>query len=77
MKTIKPQIHINLPKGNTDVVHYKTYHKHLLKDLKNQIERSVDGEAFVVRYRRGEWGEWTETWQMINNKPTIVKKGWS
>lgn len=74
---IKPQIHVKLPKGVSDVVFYNTYHKHLKKDIKAQIDRSIDGQAFVVRSKRGEWGEWTETWELKNGKPSIVKQGWS
>jgi hypothetical protein len=40
-------------------------------------EHIGDRPVFVVRSRRGEWGEWFEHWELINGKPTIVKKGWS
>lgn len=74
---IRPQIHIELSNGKSDYVYYKSYHNHLKRDIKNQINRSSNGEVFVVRSKRGEWGEWTETWKIVNGKPSIVKQGWS
>jgi peptide deformylase len=34
-------------------------------------------EVFLTRWRRGQWGEWCETWRNVNGKATIVKQGWS
>lgn len=42
------------------------------------LNKANDGTAFVVRSRRGEWGEWFEHWFMDDSgKPMIVKEGWS
>jgi hypothetical protein len=56
---------------------FKTYAE-LKKALAIRIlrEHIGDMDVFVTRSRRGEWGEWGEKWQLINGKPTIIKKGW-
>ena len=73
---ITPQVHINVG-YKTKYVFYKTY-RELVKDLSNLfIEHGVKS-LFVVRSRRGEWGEWFERWEMdYRAKPSIVKSGWS
>ena len=40
------------------------------------MENSYDDEVHVSRTKRGEWGEWFETWGISNGKPTIIKQGW-
>ena len=55
---------------------YPTYAK-LKKSIGAILDKSHDGCAFVVRSRRGEWGEWFEHWELVNGVPTIVKEGWS
>jgi hypothetical protein len=56
---------------------YDTY-RELKKNLPELIEQDNDPEGlFVLRSRRGEWGEWFERWKMINGKPQIIKEGWS
>lgn len=58
-------------------VEYDTY-RELKRDLPELIKKSDDPEGlFVLRSKRGEWGEWFERWKMIDGKPTIVKEGWS
>jgi hypothetical protein len=56
---------------------FKTYAE-LKKALAIRIlrEHIGDMDVFVTRSRRGKWGEWGEKWQLINGKPTIIKKGW-
>ena len=64
-------------KSSENTKYYKSY-RELKKDLKNILEVNIDDEGvFVVRSRRGEWGEWFERWKLIGGKPTIVKQGWS
>ena len=76
MSNIRPQVHISTQQGEK-YKFYKTYHRHLRPSLKGLFaEYNVD-ELFVVRYSRGEWGEWCETWKLINDKPKIIKEGWS
>lgn len=50
----------------------------LRKKLQYYIEESWDGRVRVTRTRRGEWGQWFETWVLhpIKNKPIIHKQGW-
>ena len=30
----------------------------------------------VTRFKRGEWGEWFERWELCDGKPKIIKQGW-
>jgi hypothetical protein len=60
----------------TKHVTYNTYAE-LKKDLPNLIKLDDDPEGlFVLRSRRGEWGEWFERWKMVDGKPKIIKQGW-
>jgi len=76
MSRITPQVHISTPQGEK-YKYFKTYHKDLKPALKGLFHEYNVNELFVVRYKRGEWGEFCETWKLINNKPKIVKEGWS
>ena len=62
-------------KSITNVNVYPTYAK-LKASIGAVLRASHDECAFVVRSKRGEWGEWQETWTLVNNKPTIIKQGW-
>ena len=56
---------------------FKTY-RELLKKLPELIKQDDDSEGlFVLRTRRGEWGEWFERWKLVEGKPAIIKQGWS
>jgi hypothetical protein len=56
---------------------YKTYAE-LKKDLPTICKENIDDDGVsVYRSRRGQWGEWFETWKLDNGVPTIVKEGWS
>jgi hypothetical protein len=57
---------------------FKTYTE-LKKALKDYILHNHIGDdrVFVIRSRRGEWGEWFEKWELVNGKPKITKQGWS
>ena len=57
---------------------YDTYSE-LKKNIKQHIEANVSSEpVFVVRSRKGQWGEWFEHWTLSDNgKPMIEKEGWS
>lgn len=56
---------------------FDTY-RELKKKLPELIKQDDDPEGlFVIRSKRGEWGEWFERWKMIDGKPQIVKQGWS
>jgi hypothetical protein len=61
--------------------HYKTY-RELKKDLPRLLAMAYcpeedENTVFVVRGKRGQWGEWCETWGYRNGVPTIIKQGWS
>ena len=77
MSRITPQIHKYYEGRLMGYEHYKTYHNHLKPDIKRLLNTYDCDEVFVVRERRGEWGEWTETWKLQNGKPAIVEQGWS
>jgi hypothetical protein len=70
------QYYNNQRKSRNNVNVYPTYAK-LKASIGAVLRASHDECAFVVRSRRGEWGEWFEHWQLVNGKPTIVKEGWS
>ena len=55
---------------------YPTYAR-LKYSMKALLNASFDECVYVVRSRRGEWGEWFEHWQLVNGKPTIIKEGWN
>lgn len=77
MGVFKPQAHVVTRQGNS----YRTYptYKLLKKDLVKLINLDEDSEGlFVVRSRRGEWGEWFERWGLDSKgKPYIIKQGWN
>jgi len=54
---------------------FPTYTR-LKSEIKKLIDESPNGEVFVTRSRRGEWGEWFEYWSMSNGQPVITKQGW-
>jgi len=86
---ITPQVHINADFGNQymfgedkrghkvwwKTFHYQTYRK-LKADLKRLMEEYRTKEVTIYRSRRGEWGEWFETWQLKDGKLRIQKEGW-
>jgi len=46
--------------------------------MKAILNKSQTGHAFVVRSRRGQWGEWFEHWYLDDNgKAYISVHGWS
>lgn len=56
-------------------VEYKNL-RELRRDMKAQLESSLDGEIHVARSRRGEWGEWFEVWDLWAGKPRLLREGW-
>ena len=50
------------------------------RELKKELRKLLlsHEEITVFRHRRGEWGEWFETFRFDVNKgrPVIVKQGW-
>jgi hypothetical protein len=56
---------------------FKTYAE-LKKALRDYILDNHIGSdrVFVVRSKRGEWGEYYEKWELVNGKPKITKQGW-
>lgn len=61
--------------GQTVRLRYSTYAE-LKKRIKDAVRNSDDGEVFVSRTRRGEWGEWYEYWTLRKGKPKIDREGW-
>lgn len=57
-------------------VSYPTYAE-LKKYLRRDLKQNINRELTVIRYRRGEWGEWFENWFLDgNDTPHISKQGW-
>ena len=57
-------------------IEYRNY-RELCRDLKRQLDRSVDGLVSVARSRRGQGFEWFETWTTdFKGKPIKTKEGW-
>lgn len=57
----------------------KTFNSYaeLKRSLKSVCEENIDEDGvFVIRQRKGEWGEWFERWDLVNGKPVIIRKGW-
>ncbi len=55
----------------------QTY-KEVKKNMKKYLEESPVNEVLVFRHRRGEWGEWGETWGYNHKRqPVIIEEGWS
>jgi hypothetical protein len=89
MKMITPQIQFTTKESyrlwkegsKTLTKHYKTY-RELKKDLPRLLAMAYcpedeENTVFVVRGKRGQWGEWCETWGYRNGVATIIKQGWS
>ena len=53
---------------------YRKVKSRVINVLKH--ENPIGDEVSVSRSRRGEWGEWFETWALVNGKPKIIKQGW-
>ncbi len=68
---------VSLGFGSTKrmVREFATY-RELRSNLKTILKDSIDLEASVTRYKRGQWGEWFENWKYNSGKPIIVKEGW-
>jgi len=70
-RAFKPHVHIN----NSTIVYHR--YSEVKKDMTKLLERSETKEISVSRHRRGEWGEWYETWGFNHErKPFIIKEGW-
>ena len=84
MAQFRPQLHIMDYKGKTEIRTYETYVK-LKKAIPKLIWKDSDADGmFVVRSRRGQWGEWFERWKSDGfntrtglDRVKIVKQGWS
>lgn len=87
MANFKPQVTIITEETRRDysnsygkgspykTIQYPTY-RELKKNLKKHLHENIEAQICVSRSRKGEWGEWAETWTLVNGKPTIVKEGW-
>jgi hypothetical protein len=75
MPNFKPSIRIN---NRNFTASYRTFntHKELKRNLLQALQDSYDHEVSVSRSRRGNWGEWFETWELNNGNPRIIRQGW-
>jgi len=78
---ITPQIHVDTIDFKRTVLFFKTY-RELKKNLKRVFEEYGVRELYVLRSRRGMWGEWFEYWEYpytskAKEKPYITNSGWN
>jgi hypothetical protein len=73
-KAFKPSISQYID-GKSKTTYFKTFAE-LKKNLRQFIDESDDGKVNVCRHRRGEWGEWFEVYEKLNNKLIITKQTW-
>lgn len=59
--------------NKSEYVRFATY-RELKKKLPEYLKHQ--SEIHVSRSKRSEWGEFAETWILINGKPKIIKSGW-
>ena len=77
MAKFRPQVHITRQGEKLERIQFRTY-RELKREIPSLLKLDEDAEGlFVVRSKRGQWGEWFERWKLENGKPTIVKEGWS
>jgi hypothetical protein len=85
-RNFQPQVRVSVPRiyqgefeksvRNGSIQRCFGTYAEIKKRMKYLLAISDDNEVTVYRHRRGEWGEWQETWKLINSKPTLVKQGW-
>ena len=84
MSNFKPEIRVitNESYKNSKVgksafvsVEYPTY-KELIKNILKHLEENLEPTVFVIRSRRGQWGEWFENWHLEGGIPKIINNGW-
>lgn len=77
MKDRKPWATIYVHQHKTQDLVFDSY-KDLKKLMGQMMEQSYDDRVMVTRTRRGEWGQWHETWapHPVTGKPTIIKSTW-
>jgi hypothetical protein len=56
-------------------VEFDTYAE-LKKHIAHYIKISHTWSIDVTRTRRGEWGQWFETWELKDGKPVMIKETW-
>ena len=55
---------------------FKSY-RELKRNITRLLEESHDDEVHVARSRRGQWGEWNETWVPGAKGPRLLREGWA
>jgi len=75
MPNFKPSARINNRNFTATLELFSTY-RELKRNIVRLLQSSFDNEVSVSRSRRGEWGEWAETWILSNGKPKRIKQGW-
>ena len=70
-----PSVSIPASNHHSIGISVRTY-REVKQDMLRYLKQSYSGEVSVYRERRGEWGEWFENWQLIDDKPKIIKEGW-
>lgn len=77
MRNKKPWATIWLSEHKTQESVFDSY-RDLKKEMKQMMDKSYNDRVLITRTRRGEWGQWHETWapHPISNKPIIIKQTW-
>ncbi len=52
-----------------------TYQK-LLISIRKELKEDSSCTAYVVRTKRGEWGQWFEKWRTCGRKIEKYEEGW-
>jgi len=85
-KAFRPSVYVNVPAGYSDENNFKisngklkqtfgTYAE-VKRRMRDLLNLSTDNEVKVFRHRRGEWGEWFESWSLVDGLPQITRSGW-
>ena len=61
--------------GSSEHCSFDTYRQCVSK-AKQLLRDGYEKHLSISRSKRGEWGEYFENWELVNNKPTIIKEGW-
>jgi hypothetical protein len=85
-KAFRPSVYVNVPAGYSDENNFKISNGKLKQSfgtyaevkqrMRDLLNLSSDNEVKVFRHRRGEWGEWFESWSLVNGRPQITRSGW-
>jgi hypothetical protein len=56
-------------------IEFPTY-RDFIRKLKQVSVGTGSWSVTLIRYKRGEWGEWFENWRCEDGKLSIERQGW-